>query len=399
MLRAAGRDVAALGAALPLLAGLVAGVSGSGAGAVVPPRRVNVTRNADSCHVGKDTLLAILRASSRYSADVGQQTVILLGGREVFRDAWGTADLESGTPVTDTTLFFVASVTKAVTGAALLRLRDAGGIDLDTDIRRYLPRFPAPTAGTVTPRLLAAHLAGIRHYRPGERDPAFYARHFDDVGEAIRLFESDPYASAPGTAYHYSSYGYDLLAAVLQRAAGEPFRRFVGREVFEPLGLAHTRFDDARIPIRGRAEGYTYWFPWFSFTQHDTLFRAPRWDYSYNAGGGDLLSTAADLARLGRAVIEPGFLSARSRELLRHRTRAGTVESKWSVGWTVDRDEGGRLHLRSEGSDPGFQASIDVYPDQDLVVAFTANSWGRRPSTPPPVPDPLHRIAALCAGW
>jgi len=330
---------------------------------------------------------------------VGQQTVILLGGRIAFRDAWGSADLESGTQVTDSTLFFVASVTKAFTGAALLRAWDVGRVELDADVRDVVPALPAPAAGTVTPRLLAGHLAGIRHYREGERDADFFTRHYDDVADALGLFLEDPYASPPATAYRYSSYGYDLLAAYLERAAGRPFQEVVRRSVVEPLGLGRTRFDDARVPIRGRARGYTYWYPWFSFTQHDTLLRAPQWDYSYNMGGGDLLSTATDLARLGEALVRPGFLSARALELAHRRIGTGDARSKWSFGWTVDHDPAGRLHLRAEGSDPGFQASVDVYPEEDLVVATTSNSWGRRPGGTPPVADPFRRIAELCAGW
>lgn len=385
-----------------LLAGclVVAGLASVSGPAPARPALVRSSAvGPNSCRVSGDSLRRVLRASNAYHGDVGQQTVILRGGRVVFRDAWGEADLESGTPVTDTTLFFAASVTKAFTAAALLRLREQGRIELDGDVGRYVPGLAAPPEGVVTPRLLAAHLAGIRHYREGERDADFFAVHYEDVRDALGLFQDDPYASAPGSAFRYSSYGYDLLAAALQEAAGTPFRALVRASVLEPLGLRHTRFDDARIPIRGRARGYTYWYPWFSFTQHDTLFRAPGWDYSYNVGGGDLLSTASDLARLGEALVRPGFLSEGSLELTRTPVRSGAAVSRWSVGWAVDRDPAGRLHLRSEGSDPGFQASVDVYPDQDVVVATTLNSWGRRPASPPPVADPLRRITELCLGW
>jgi len=70
-----------------------------------------------------------------------------------------------------------------------------------------------------------------------------------------------------------------------------------------------------------------------------------------------------------------------------------------ALGLFADRDSAGRLHLRSEGSDPGFQASVNVYPDEDAVVANTLNSWGRRPKKPAPVTDPLRRILELCLGW
>jgi CubicO group peptidase (beta-lactamase class C family) len=101
-------------------------------------------------------------------------------------------------PVTNETRFGVASITKAFTGLALLKLHEVGRIDLDVPIQRYVPAFPVKPGGVITPRLLAAHLAGIRHWGP-ERNAALYARHFDDVNDtSCRCSRMTRFSRLPG---------------------------------------------------------------------------------------------------------------------------------------------------------------------------------------------------------
>jgi serine beta-lactamase-like protein LACTB len=104
---------------------------------------------------------------------------------------------------------------KAFTGATALTLVERGSLALDEPVSAYLPAFHHPG---VTPRLLLTHLAGTRHTHDGERTPAFLRTHYDDVTDSLALFAEDPLVSEPGTAYHYSSYGYNLQCSSRCRA-------------------------------------------------------------------------------------------------------------------------------------------------------------------------------------
>ena len=108
-----------------------------------------------------------------------------------------------------------------------------------------------------------------------------------------------------------------------------------------------------------------------TYQETEELVRVPDWDYSYNAGGGGLLSTATDLVRFGWAFVEPGFLSRDSLTLAATRQATGT-DSPWGVGWMVDAD-----CFRISGSYPGFQSGLVVYPKDRLVVSVLSNSWGK----------------------
>jgi CubicO group peptidase (beta-lactamase class C family) len=227
-----------------------------------------------------------VRAVQHAQKNVGLSAAVAVHGTVEFSEQLGLADVEHAVPVDPETRFGIASVTKAFTGAALLKLHEAGRIELDAPIRRWVPEFPEKPGPTITPHLLAVHRAGIRHYRDGERTPAFYAAHYDSAAQAVELFADDSLLFEPGTGYSYSSYGYNLLAAAIERASGRRFADFVRSEILDPLGLQQTRFDDVRFPVERRAERYSYYHP-TDYRARDSVWLVPRWDYSYNQGGGN----------------------------------------------------------------------------------------------------------------
>jgi serine beta-lactamase-like protein LACTB, mitochondrial len=306
--------------------------------------------------------------------NVGLSAAVLKDGRLVLSECLGFADLEHQVSVKRQTRFMIASVTKAFTGAALIKLNEAKIIDLDVPIQQYVPTFPQKDRANITARLLAAHLGGIRHYSTGEKSPQFFSNHYDDALAAIELFQADPLIAPPGTRYSYSSYGYNLLAAVVQSASGQPFPTYVQKAIVEPLGLDNTLFDDVRRVVRNRARLYSYYDP-LTYEEGSELWRVPDWDYSYNMGGGNILSTAEDLVSFGAAFMEPGFFTRNSLRFLHSAQRTAYAESPWSYGWFVKRDEAGRRYLSITGAVPGSQAGLIIYPEHKLATAILINSW------------------------
>lgn len=367
--------------------------------ATVPLLRAQSERpsplGARGCTASNEAILEYLRAFDTFFRGVGGTAAIALDRRIAFSGAWGMADLEHRVPVRPETRFFVASVTKAFTGVALLKLAEEGGIDLGAPIQRYVSAFGPASGEPVTPRLLAAHLGGVRHWKPEERDAAFLSRHYEGPLEVVPLFAGDSLVAPPGTRYVYSSPGYNVLAAAIEAASGSSFVDYVTNRVIRPAGLQHTQFDDIRRISPDRARGYSYWYPWFSRQSSDTLWRVPDFDYSVNVGGGNMLSTSEDLTRFGSALLAPGILNAMSLRLLRTPIADG---SRWTYGFVVDSDSVGGTVLRITGSDPGYQANLFIYPDHRVVIALLLNSWGIRAQPPPRFADPVARLLAMCLG-
>ena len=332
---------------------------------------------------------------------MGVQSAIHLNGRLVFSGSLGSADRDKNLPVTRTTRFPVASVTKAFTGIATLQAAASGRLNLDAPIQTYVPEFPVKPALTVTPRRLAAHRAGIRHWGP-ERD-GLYTRHFDRLATILPLFAADPLLANAGTEYQYSSYGYNLLGLAVERATGTVFTRYVERQITRPLALSRTSFDDARRPVPELTKLYSA----FDLTRMTpegyaelpagTPLRevSPR-DYSHNMAGGNMSSTAEDLVRFGGALLRPGFLNRREHDKLFQRPEFAGVPSPMSFGFFASAAESER-RLSISGANPGFMAALMIYPDRGLTVAVLANSWGYGARSGDMTDALPKRLADLCS--
>jgi len=308
---------------------------------------------------------------------VGLQATVYSKGRVVAEEYRGFADLEHEVPVSAKSRFPIASINKAFTGCALLRLAEDGKIDLDAPIQSYVPEFPQKPEGAITARMLSHCLSGIRHYRDDERDRNWYGQHFETAREGIVLFKDDPLVAVPGKAFGYSSYGYNLLAAAIESATGRRFDEYVTESICKPLGMAHTEFENVQRVMPGRVRLYS-WHNLINDDESDELYRVPTQEHSYNMGGGNLLSTSADLVRFGRAFIKPGFVSSKILKQIATpgKTTAGT-SVPFSYGWMNNLGSARRRRLLIGGSFPGVQATLDVYPEDDLVVALLTNTWGK----------------------
>jgi serine beta-lactamase-like protein LACTB, mitochondrial len=351
-----------------------------------------------ACRDRRQALKDALADIHRRQRNIGLSGLVMLGGETVLAENLGFADLEHRVPVTKDTRFGVASITKAFTGLSLLKVHEAGRIDLDAPIQRYVPAFPVKPGGAITPRLLAAHLAGIRHWGQ-ERNAALYARHIDNVNDVLGLFKDDTLVAAPGTRESYSSYGYNLIAAAIQSASGVKYQDYVNREIISRLGLTNTGFDDVRRVLPNRARRYSYFEPWTFAVDSTAVYRVPDWDYSHNMAGGNMYSTAADLAMLGRAIERPGLLSKESLDLLYRRLSVGAVQASMTFGFFVSDSTAPHRVLNIGGSNAGLQSGLFVYPDEDLVIVVLANTWGIGSRSGEMNGVLLSRLAAICMGW
>src|SRR5881296_3876945 len=161
----------------------------------------------------------------------GLQVAVGVDGKLVWSEGFGYADVACKVPVTAETQFRIGSVSKPLTAAALALLYERGKLDLDAPIQRYVPYFP-DKGYPITTRQLAGHLAGIRHY---QGDEFVLNRRFASVREGLEIFERDSLLFPPGTRFSYSSYGFNLISAVIEGAAREEFLRYMTRNVFRPL--------------------------------------------------------------------------------------------------------------------------------------------------------------------
>jgi len=297
----------------------------------------------------------------------GLSLTVAVDGKIMYSEGFGYADLEERVPVWPTTKFRIGSISKPLTATALMQLVEAGKLDLDAPVQKYVPSFPDKGA-VITARMLAGHLAGIRHYQGDEFN---IQRHYANVLDGLKIFENDPLVSPPGTKFNYSSYGYNLLSAVVESAAGENFLAYMQKHVFDAMGLAHMAADQNTQIVEQRSRFYEK-------EKDGTLENAPYVDNSYKWAGGGFLSTSEDLVRFGSMLLQPGFLKADSLKLLfaSQKTKSGE-ETGYGMGWEITKSPSGRVVYEHSGGSIGGSSQLMVYPETHVVVALVTNLTSR----------------------
>jgi CubicO group peptidase (beta-lactamase class C family) len=311
-----------------------------------------------------DSARALVQAFMATHDVVGLSVAVGALGELVWTEGFGYADQENRSPVTPSTKFRVGSIAKSLTSVAIGQLYEAGRLDLDAPVQRYVPSFPEKRA-PITTRQLAGHIAGVRHYREGEFHNVM---RYPSLEAGLTIFADDTLLSEPGTRYRYSTYGWNLISVIIEGASGEDYRTYMREHVLDPLGLHATLADDPRLVVPWRSRFYE---------RHDdgTVGNAPYVDNLYKLAGGGYLSTAQDLARFGCAMTRAVPLQRETVQLLwtSQQTADGEVTG-YGIGWRVGLDHADRRVVSHSGGSVGGRSMLLVYPDDEVVVVVTANT-------------------------
>jgi CubicO group peptidase (beta-lactamase class C family) len=277
--------------------------------------------------------------------------------------AFGTADVENGTPMAPNSSFRLASVQKAMTAVAVLQLAERGQLDLDAPIQRYVPYFPRKP-WPVTARRVLSHLGGIPHYV--NRDVEQHIREHRSTRQAIDIFAGFDLIAEPGTRYSYSSYGYNLLGAAIEGASGLSYSEYMRTRVWAPAAMFDTRMDDPLGIVPGRVRGYQL--------VGDTLRNSEFIDVSSRFAAGGTRGTVPDLLRF-MAALDGGRLlrdSTRAEMVRPAHTRDGHAVP-YAMGWQIPpfRDRGSLV--TNDGGQQETRTFILDDPDHHVRIALAMN--------------------------
>ena len=296
----------------------------------------------------------------------GISIAVSVDGEIVWSEGFGFANVESQAPVTPATKFRIGSISKPLTAVGVALLVEEGRLDLDAPVQQYVPAFPEKAKGTITTRLLGGHLAGVRHYAGGE----FLSSHrYGSVTEGLEIFQDDTLKTPPGTEYSYSSYGWNLISAVVEGASGEDFLPFIHERVFRVLGMRNTVADYTDSIIIGRT-GY------YQREDDEVIVNAPYVDNSYKWAGGGFLSTPEDLLTFANALMLDGFLKPETLAWLwTSQEKAGGEETGYGFGFQAGRVSGVQGVAHGGGS-VGGNSWLGLLPEEGVALAITSNISG-----------------------
>ncbi|HEY0000434.1 MAG TPA: serine hydrolase domain-containing protein [Actinoplanes sp.] len=268
-------------------------------------------------------------------------------------------------PVPDAkTQYRLGSITKTMTAAMVMQMRDEGFFALDDLLYRHLPGTPI---GGVTLRQLLGHVSGLQR----EPDGAWWERNTGgDVDTLLAELGYDKVAGPPFRRYRYSNLAYGLLGAVLEKVTGESWQSLVGKRVLDPLGMKRTTY----APMEPFARGYVV------HELDGSMHEEPRLDAGAMAPAGQLWSTVTDMAKWAALFTDPAP-SVLSRDTVDEMCTPVVLRDleSWTGGHGLGPElyrVGERVFVGHRGSMPGYVAYLAVHRRSRLGVVAFANSYG-----------------------
>lgn len=335
-------------------------------------RPETITLNGLPLELGEEISELIHAEMGRMKA-VGVSAAFVLDGEVVDLRSFGWEDFAERIPADGDTMYRWASIAKPVTAVAALQLVAAGKLDLDQDIRKYVPEFPEKR-WPITARHLLLNQSGVVHYAQMRiRTPKEYTREHPWTDRIISLdmFNESPLLFEPGTRYHYSTPGFVLLGAVIERAGGQPFEEQVIQRICQPLGMSTMQPDVLWKEIPHRTEGYER-------LGNGAVAVCGDDNISWKLPAGGWTSNVRDLGWFGVGLMDSTLLNDELRaEMCTAGTLADGKATTYGYGLGI-REVDGRKLLVHSGGQLRTSTFLIVDPDNQTAVALMCNTGGAR---------------------
>lgn len=294
-----------------------------------------------------------------------------INGKIVFDKAYGLANEEWNVQNTTSTKFRIASLTKQFTAACILLLQERGQLNVHDPISRYLPGLPEAWQ-PITIHQLLTHTSGAPNYT----DSSHFKR-LSRMGatpqEMIALVVDKPLDFKPGSQWQYSNTGYILLGMIIEKTSGQPYADFLKRNIFSPLGMANSGYDQAIPILKERASGYQI--------KDGKLVNADFIDMSVPYAAGGIYSTVEDMYRWNEALAQEGkLLSASSlKQMFTEYPEAVYQGQHYGYGVVINRQKFGKLLYYHGGGVEGFSSVIQRYQADGVCIVVLSNLDSYKP--------------------
>ncbi len=301
----------------------------------------------------------------------GVAIAVVRNGKVVFKKGYGSANLEYDIPVTPTTIFHIASVSKQFTVFALLMLAEDGKLSLDDPIQKYISEVP-DFGEEITLRHLATHTSGMRD----QWDLLNLAGwRWDDVitkEHVLKLVAKQKDLNfKPGEEFMYCNTGFTLLAEVVARVSGKSFAEFTQERMFTSLNMEHSQFyDDHTKIVKNRAYSY---YPTKDGYEKSVLSYA-------NVGATSLFTTVEDLSLWAMNFQNPTVGSA---AIIDQMNTLAVLNNGKNFGGAYGQFVSpykGLQQIQHSGGDAGYRSYLCRFPEQDFAVSVFSNSGSSNPA-------------------
>ncbi len=274
----------------------------------------------------------------------------------IINKGYGFANYELQAENTPQTKFRIGSVTKQFTAMAIIQLEEKGLLNTDDHINKYLPDYP--NGDKITIHHLLTHTSGI---------PSFTS--FPDFKkesvlpttplQIIDKFKNKELLFPPGTKYKYSDSEYILLGYIIEKVAGKTYQEYLNENIFKPLNMSNTNYDNPKLILKNRASGYVY--------EDGILYNAGYNDMSVPFAAGALYSTTEDLYKWDRALYQNTLVKKSSLSKI-----FTPYMGNYGYGWFID-DFYSHKRIWHHGYIDGFCAITTRFIDNNSCIIILSN--------------------------
>jgi len=265
----------------------------------------------------------------------------------------------------------IASITKPMTAIAIMQLYEKGMLDLDKPIQTYIKEFPKKIKGDITIRHLLKHTSGISHY--SSKWDALSFTHYTTLVDALDAFKDNDLEFEPGTQFMYSSYGYTVLGAIIEKVTQMSYGEYMKKNIWDIAGMSNTSLEEDGQDYKNKSKLY--------IKVSSTFIKSPKTDLSIIYPAGGVQSTAKDLLKFGKAVLNHTLVDSSTFQMMINATdelAPATGNDPYGFGWAVyDDPKYGRI-IQHGGTQPGTSAFFSIYLDYKMVSTVLSNSFGSR---------------------
>ena len=305
----------------------------------------------------------------------GMFVAVVRGDTVLYQKSFGLADKQRGVPLTDTTCMELGSISKAFTAEAIYSLEQAGQINIQDPIRKYLPEAPSSWSN-ITIQHLLSHTSGILNYL---LDPRFQAAsYFTSAQEPpaklfpgtikpdsmVQLFYSLPLEFKPGFSWSYSNTGYYLLGKIAEAVSNEPFFELVADKVTGPLQMSHTKANELAAKERCLAKGY--------FLKDSLLIPSLILHSNYAFSAGAWATTGLDMIRFLKAIHQRRLPSDKLTFDWRKPPNNDVLPFSYNGGRFYTTFHGMQI-ISHNGGTAGFSSSWIYVVDKNISIIILMN--------------------------
>lgn len=318
----------------------------------------------------------------------GAVTLVANKDKVLSLEAVGWSDVPAGVPMKIDNLFWIASMSKPMTGAALMMLVDEGKVNVDDPVEKYLPEFKdqmlaaeqdkdhillKKPARPITVRDVLSHTSGLPFMSRVERKIDQFTLREAAIGYALT-----PLKTEPGTKYAYSNAGINTAGRIIEVVSGMPYEEFMKKRLFKPLGMKDTTFWLTESKLKHLAKTYK------PNKAKDGLEEIEIGQFTYPltdrkrgpSPAGGYFSTAKDVGIFGRMVLNGGeldgkrYISAESVKMMTSK-QTGALDNGYGFGWSVEKAPGTGF-----GHGGAYATDLWIDPARGLVMVYMVQHAG-----------------------